>query len=296
MHPNYSAVGDEPVNASKSNYIIKRDIASGRETTVFNYRITDKYQILQYTEGLKFLDYFLQEGYIKIEDALYLDGGATLAINCLVNEVAQVRGSNDDISPRLLYTLAHDNTPRGLSFTAHRAICRNTLMQAQVESMKNVGKWFGIDSNPVERLAKAKELIDFVKTTFHDEQIPMLRELDELNLEFTQVKNLLKDVFNINRNVQLPDSLAALDDDKFTMNVKRAVTTLDYYANGTGMSDYAKDEHTGYRVLNAATEMTQFLGKDGNTEPNSTFRNNYYGIGKTIRNNTLTYLSELLVR
>jgi hypothetical protein len=310
MYPNMNE-DNTPVDALKSNYIrqefLKEEAVGinpvyltdehidhhGRN---FALKVPSSYRIIQYPQGLRWLENYTDESLIEIQDWLLLDSGAILAVNNLIpDEVLTIQGEADKITPYMIFTLSHDGTtPRAVFFSSFRAICKNTLMMA-LASAKGTEKFFGFDpkkgshKSPQELMTMAKRNIDLAKTKFHDETAPHLEALRDLQLDTKVVDTLTRDLFAIRRTQEIP---AVLDEDEsYPSSVKNYHKFMDIYRSLADVDIFDASQHTGYRFANAATSFVKTTGKDSGFDPLSGFKGNMFG---KVRKNAFDYLDELL--
>lgn len=310
MYPNMNE-DNKPVDELKSNYIrqefLKEEavgvtpLALGEEHIDhhgrnFALKVPRSYRIIQYPQGLRWLENYTDEGLVEIQDWLLLDSGAILAVNNLIpDEVLTIQGEADKITPYMIFCLSHDGTtPRAVFFSSFRAICKNTLLMA-LASAKGTEKFFGFDpkkgshKSPQELMAMAKKNIDLAKTKFHDETAPHLKALRDLQLDERVVDNLTRDLFAIRRTQEIP---AVLDEDEsYPSSVKNYHKFMDIYRSLSDIDIFDVNQHTGYRYANAATAFVKTVGKDGGFDPTSGFKGNMFN---KVRRNAFDYLDELL--
>lgn len=310
MYPNMNE-DNKPVDEQKSNYIRQEFLKEesigippsaleqehidhhGRN---FALKVPSSYRIIQYQQGLRWLENYTDEGLVEIQDWLLLDSGAILAVNNLIpDEVLTIQGEADKITPYMIFTLSHDGTtPRAVFFSSFRAICKNTLMMA-LASAKGTEKFFGFDpkkgshKSPQELMAMAKRNIDIAKTKFHDETAPHLEALRDLQLDPKVVDTLTRDLFAIRRTQEIP---AVLDEDEtYPSAIKNYHKFMDIYRSLADTDIFDANQNTGYRYVNAATSYVKTTGKDSGFDPLSGFKGNMFG---KVRKNAFDYLDELL--
>jgi hypothetical protein len=310
MYPNMNE-DNLPVDERKSNYIrqefLKEESISKPPVALeqedidhhgrnFALKVPSKYRIIQYQDGLRWLENYTDEKLIEIQDWLLLDSGAILAVNSLIaDEVITIQGEADKITPYMIFTLSHDGTtPRAVFFSSFRAICKNTLMMA-LASAKGTEKFFGFDpkkdshKSPQELMAMAKQNIDLAKTRFHEQTAPHLEALRDLQLDTKVVDTLTRDLFAIRRTQEIP---AVLDEDEsYPSSVKNYHKFMDIYRSLSDIDIFDVNQHTGYRYANAATSYVKTVGKDNGFEPLSGFKGNMFN---KVRKNAFDYLDELL--
>ncbi|MCA2593963.1 MAG: DUF932 domain-containing protein [Microcystis sp. M38BS1] len=301
MHPNLNEDG-EPVNVDKSQFIRQEYVAqwetdntplfTGERGRIFALKVSKSYNVLQYPQGIKWLEPFTDEGLLEIEDYMTFDSLGILAVNCRVpNEVITVRGEEDKITPYFILSLSHDGvTKRGFIFSDFRVICKNTLYAAIGASEKKLGKFFSLDKGtPQQRLVEARKLIDLATLRFHEKTLPELQALNNLNLERKQVDTIFRDLLNVSRTAEVPTFLE--EDEKYPANIVKLVKLNDAYNDLSTSDIFNRDEHTGYKVLNAVTGWQKYLGKQEGYEPSSAFKNNIFG---SPRKKVVEYLEQLL--
>ena len=310
MYPNMNE-DNKPVDELKSNYIRQEFLteeavginpASLQQEHIdhhgrnFALKVPSSYRIIQYPQGLRWLENYTDEGLVEIQDWLLLDSGAILAVNNLIpEEVLTIQGEADKITPYMIFTLSHDGTtPRAVFFSSFRAICKNTLMMA-LASAKGTEKFFGFDpkkgshKSPQELMAMAKKNIDLAKTKFHDETAPHLEALRDLKLDEKVVDTLTRDLFAIRRTQEIP---AFLDEDEtYPSAIKNYHKFMDIYRGLADVDIFDANQHTGYRYANAATSFVKTTGRDNGFDPLTGFKGNMFG---KVRKNAFDYLDELL--
>ena len=310
MYPNMNE-DNTPVDALKSNYIRQEFLNDefigippfaleqehidhhGRN---FALKVPSSYRIIQYQQGLRWLENYTDEGLVEIQDWLLLDSGAILAVNNLIpDEVLTIQGEADKITPYMIFCLSHDGTtPRAVFFSSFRAICKNTLIMA-LASAKGTEKFFGFDpkkgsyKSPTELMAMAKQNIDLAKTKFHDETAPHLEALRDLKLDEKVVDTLTRDLFAIRRTQEIPLSLD--EEETYPSSIKNYHKFMDIYRELSDVDIFDVGQHTGYRYANAATSFVKTTGKDGGFDPLAGFKGNMFG---KVRKNAFDYLDELL--
>lgn len=308
MYPNMNE-DNKPVDELKSNYIRQEFLTEVGINPVylqqehidhhgrnFALKVPSSYRIIQYPQGLRWLENYTDEGLVEIQDWLLLDSGAILAVNNLIpDEVLTIQGEADKITPYMIFTLSHDGTtPRAVFFSSFRAICKNTLMMA-LASAKGTEKFFGFDpkkgshKSPQELMAMAKRNIDIAKTKFHDETAPHLEALRDLKLDEKVVDTLTRDLFAIRRTQEIPTVLD--EDETYPSAVKNYHKFMDIYRGLSDVDIFDANQHTGYRYANAATSYVKTTGKDGGFDPLSGFKGNMFN---KVRKNAFDYLDELL--
>jgi hypothetical protein len=271
MYPNMNE-DNLPVDERKSNYIrqefLKEESISkppfaleqedidhhGRN---FALKVPSSYRIIQYQQGLRWLENYTDEGLIEIQDWLLLDSGAILAVNNLIpDEVLTIQGEADKITPYMIFCL----DPKK-----------------------------GSHKSPQELMAMAKKNIDLAKTKFHDETAPHLKALRDLQLDERVVDNLTRDLFSIRRTQEIPTSLD--EDETYPASIKNYHKFRDIYQSLADIDIFDSNQHTGYRYANAATAFVKTVGKDGGFDPTSGFKGNMFN---KVRRNAFDYLDELL--
>ena len=310
MYPNMNE-DNKPVDELKSNYIRQeflKEESVGKPPVAleqedidhhgrnFALKVPRSYRIIQYPQGLRWLENYTDEGLVEIQDWLLLDSGAILAVNNLIpDEVLTIQGEADKITPYMIFCLSHDGTtPRAVFFSSFRAICKNTLLMA-LASAKGTEKFFGFDpkkgshKSPQELMAMAKKNIDLAKTKFHDETAPHLKALRDLQLDERVVDNLTRDLFSIRRTQEIPTSLD--EDETYPASIKNYHKFRDIYQSLADIDIFDSNQHTGYRYANAATAFVKTVGKDGGFDPTSGFKGNMFN---KVRRNAFDYLDELL--
>lgn len=291
-HPNLNEWCN-PINEHKSNFI-RQEYTNGNFGEIFALRVPSTYQVLQYPIALKWLESFTDEGLLIIEDYMSFDKMGILAVNCKVpDEVIKIKSDDDKITPYFILSLSHDgSTKRGFIFSDFRVICKNTLYSAIGQSISKAGKFFGLDSSTVSpevRLKQAKKLIDLATLRFRDNTKPKLEALNNLELDYSQVDGIFRDLLRIKRTEDVPEFFD--ETEKYPRNFIRYRSLIDSYNQLSSSDIFNSNEHTGYRVLNAVTGWQKYKGKQGGMEPASGFKGNIFGKERDIVD---AYLEELL--
>lgn len=290
-HPNLNEFG-EPINEQKSNFV-RQEYVNGHFGETFALKVPTTYQTLQYPVAINWLQSFTDEGLLVIEDYLSFDKLGILAVNCRVpDDIIKIKSDDDAITPYFILSLSHDGTTkRGFIFSDFRVICKNTLYSAIGQSLSKAGKFFGLDNNtsPEIRLKEAKKLIDLAKLRFHDTTELKLKALNNLELDYSQVDGIFRDLLRVKRTEDVPEFLD--ETEKYPRNIIRYKSLVDSYNELSSSDIFNTSEHTGYRVLNAVTGWQKYKGKDGGFEPASGFKNNIFGKERDIVD---AYLEELL--
>lgn len=271
--PNYRPDGTV---VPESFYIEKRLLDSnGLAPKILNPYVNTGYQIIQYTQGLRWMDYFIQEQLVSLDSALYIDD-TTMAITVVPtqdgfdDEVIQ----NDPATTYLVLSLGHgERARRMLGFTTIRAVCANTLAMGQVQSLANLSKHFTL-TGPGS-LQQAKEALDLTQQTFtesmdlykHWANTPISAFQKEALFEITAG---IKDTEDINKMQQR--TLDALE---------RA------YRESPGMEIFGND-CTAWRLYNSVTWVAGHIGSDDLKRHVNT-----YGMGNSMRRRAHNVLLEM---
>jgi hypothetical protein len=271
--PNYRPEGTA---VPESFYIEKRlDSPSGLPTKILNPYVNTQYQIIQYTQGLKWMDYFIQEQLVALDSALYIND-TTMAITVVPtqdgfdDEVIQ----DDAVTTYLVLSLGHGpNARRMLGFTTIRAVCANTLAMGQVQSLANLSKHFTL-TGPGS-LQQAKEALDLTQQ------------------EFTQSMDLYKHWANTPISAFQKEALFEIatgikDPSETTKMQQRTLDALERaYRESPGMEIFGTDCNA-WRLYNSVTWVADHIGSDDLKRYSNT-----QGMGNAMRRRTHNVLLEM---
>ncbi len=163
----------------------------------------ESYQIFQNWEAFRWLEEFIEKGYLIIDTAISLAGGKQVAITCkIITEPAEII-KGDYIEPYLLFKNDHSgNGSIGFVLTPVRVVCANTLSMAVGREdfegdIKLDKKNFRIRhvGNVSAKAQEAKDLIDFQKRCFND-GMDTYREMAKYNLPRHKFGEFLQGVFS----------------------------------------------------------------------------------------------------
>lgn len=278
--PNHNEFSD---NIEDSYHVRKRylDDRQGKFYPIFSKCVGEKYKVMQYQEGLKWLEPFLMEDLLKVDSTLLLYDGAKFSVFLDINLEEEVL-PQDTVQRNLLLALSHDGQQRGFYFTDIRPVCANTLAMAKAEGLRNPSKNLVLDeSNPQRSLDTAKRMIDLTTATFRDKSIPKYKAYANLHLEASQTDYIIRTV----SNVPLGNSEVNEDSRAF----KRYLAIKEAYVESPGM-DLIQGE-TGWKVLNAVTNHTQYLNKD---ESKAFVADKFGSTANRLRQQTIQMLEDLL--
>lgn len=276
--PNYNEVGaaiDNSYHVRREN----RDPNKAGHLSILSLLVRDSFSLLQYDEGVRWLEPFLLEELLTVDSTLMVGQGGKFSVCCNLNLEAEV-APGDTVNRFLLLALSHDSPSRGLYFCDTRPVCTNTLQVAKLEGLRNPGKSLKLDpSNPARSLEKAKQLIDLTKQRFYSDSLFMYKSFALLQLEDSQIDFIFRTILNMPLG-----KLTKVSDQKMDsyFGLKAA------YAGSPGVELTA--ENSGWRVYNAVTHFTQSLGK---TDQDS-FQSDLFGTGQRLRKHTQDLLEDLL--
>lgn len=254
---------------------------SPHHMTTLTRLVSEDFKLLQYDEGVRWLDPFLMEELLTVDSALMLGVGEKFSVCCNIEVSAEVT-PGDIVNRYLLLALSHDSSLRGLFFCDTRPVCANTLQIAKMEGLRNPGKALKFDeSHPERSLEKARQLIDLSRNRFHSETVLQYRAYTQQELEPQQADYIFRTILN------LPLGDKGLRDVSDRM-LDRYLDLQSAYHHSPGIELIQGD--TGWRVLNAVTYFSQNLGK---TEEKS-FQGDLFGTGQRYRKQTVELLDQLL--
>jgi Domain of unknown function (DUF932) len=244
MAPNHKVEG---VAVGKSNYVYRHNLIPSTDPNevdgkVLHPYVTDKHQIVQFSEGAKWFDYFTQEGLLTIDSALILDE-SHFGITCDLGLEGTVQGE-DTVTRYFILCLGHTKgTPRMLGFTDIRPICANTLVSSAMSSLSKAGQSFNLNSDPVAAMAAAKSMIDLTHRRFHEIELPAYKE-------FTRIKTTVDERELFYRKL-LGMPLEGWDVSEKLLNQYQRLEEV--YKSSPGMELFDSNEHSGWRLLQATT-------------------------------------------
>lgn len=262
----------------ESYYIRRSD-----DSDILSPYVRGSYEVYQYTEGLRWLQYFLDEDLLSIDTVLLLGHGKEFAITCDINVEAEVV-EGDKLTRFLTFCLSHTGSARGLFYTDFRMVCENTLRLGKSMAIDEVGKSFVLDdANPRAGLKAAKDLISLNERTFTSSAVKHYQQLHDLELTYRQVDNLVRDLLDLPEEVDLEEST-------YDKRVKKQYRLLMDNIESSPGNELLRSGYNGYKFLNGVTYTAKTLGKEGLSQ----YRNNIKGTGNRWRNRTLKNLQDLL--
>jgi hypothetical protein len=252
MAPNHK---EEGIGIKGSNYVYRNNIAvngqldSKDQGKILNPYVRDSYKIVQFSEGAKWFDYFTREGLLTIESALILDE-SHFGITCDMGLESAIQGE-DKVNRYFILCLGHGTgTPKMLGFTDIRPVCANTLVTSAASALGKAGAAFDLASDPAVAMQKARGMIDLVNRRFHEIEVPAYRE-------YTRIKTTTdeRELF-YRRLLGMPLEGWEVSD-KLLSSYQRLEEA---YNASPGMELFDTKEHTGWRMLQAATWAAKTFG------------------------------------
>lgn len=278
--PNYKEDTDVVGN---SFYLIRKNESNEGEghNVIVNKYVTNRYNVLQYPDGLQYLNQFVEDGSVTIDSSLLIGYGEVLSVLCNINLDGQVANEHDRLERYILLVLTHDGSSAGLFFTDIRPVCSNTITLAKQKSLAQVNKAFQLrQDNPEESLKQAIALMDLAKRSFVEKQIPQYQAYNELVLEKEQTDHIIRSILN----------LPLLDLSEVTNAQMEKYYSIRSYLNEAPGQEYVKP-NSAWQLLNAVTYYSQ--GTSAKDELKSR-TNDLFGIGRKLRRHTIEHIEQLL--
>jgi len=155
--------------------------------------VGDRYKCFQNSEAFSFLDSLLQDGIMRYESAMALNGGKRVALLARMPSVDLVT-ANDPLMRYVLLSTSHDGSSAiQIQATSIRVVCANTLAMALGESGKNRFS-FKHTANAGGALAKARWAISQYDKAF-TEYGEQAKHLLEKPMVKTEVQSFLDELF-----------------------------------------------------------------------------------------------------
>lgn len=163
--------------------------------------VGDRYSIQQNTESFDFLDSMMQDGIMRYESAMALDGGRKVALLARMPEV-DVIAEGDSSLRYILFSTTHDGTGSiNVLPTSVRVVCANTLRMAMSEG-KGSGNVMSIrhTASKGDRLKKAAKWISQFsdKFTLYADNA---RHLAEVKFDKVECQQYLNELFPTNEEM-----------------------------------------------------------------------------------------------
>lgn len=242
--------------------------------------VSDKYKVLQYPKGVRWLDSFLMEGLLKVDSVFYVANGSKLCVTSTIGVEAEVV-PGDTVRRYFILVLSHDGSSRMLGYCDTCPICENTLEMAKAEAFSKTDKHFSIsDDNPEGSLEKAKQLIDLVRQRFYDESLIKYGAYAELSLEHEQIEYIFRTVINVPLKVEAHKLPEKVQDRYYAL--QRAFTE--------SPGQHLRGDGNGWAVLGAVSNYGKHLGDTDIKQ----YQNDMFGTGRRMRNQTMQLLDQLL--
>jgi phage/plasmid-like protein (TIGR03299 family) len=163
----------EPLKHFKA--IVRED-----NNTVFQIA-SDRYQVVQNTDIIKFFDEFINAGNAILEVVGAIDGGAKIWALARLKVAEANLGGGDILKPYLLITTSHDGTGATIAKpTQIRVVCNNTLQMALREDRK-------AEVRVRHNQAWTQALADAAKAQLGI-AVEKIAEMNSLALQFSKVK------------------------------------------------------------------------------------------------------------
>lgn len=239
--PNHDVNGNPIKN---SNYIYHSALAPNdkRDGNILHTHVTDRYNIVQFAEGVKWFDYFVREGLLEIQSALIVDD-RHIGVTCDLGLDGTVQGE-DKVERYFILGLSHSpGFPRILGFTDIRPVCENTLYAATAKALGKAGAAFSLDADPEKAMREARACIDFQNRRFHEVEVPAYRNLTKVEIRTDERESLFRKLLGL--------PLEGWDFSETLLGKYEALETA--YTSSPGMELFDSKEHTGWRVLQAVT-------------------------------------------
>lgn len=229
--------------------LVDSNVPSEQEGKILNPYVRDSHKIVQFREGAKWFEYFTREGLLTIESALILDE-SHFGITCDLGLSDKVVGE-DTVNRYFILCLGHTTgTPKMLGFTDIRPVCANTLVSAAVSALGKAGTAFSLDADPDAAMQKARGMINLCERRFREIEVPAYREyarikttIDERELFFRKLLGMPLEGWDVSETLQ---------------NMYQRLEEA--YNSSPGMELFDKNEHTGWRLLQASTWAAKTMG------------------------------------
>ena len=162
----------------------------------------NSYQVFQNWQAFEWLNEFIESGDLIIDAAISLSEGRRIAITCKINTPPAEIVKDDLIECYLVFKNDHTgNGSLGFIITPVRVVCQNTLslavgrdnFEGDVRLDKSNFRFKHI-GNLKEKVAEAKDLIDFQKRCFND-GMEVYKEMAKYNLPRYKFQEYLEEVF-----------------------------------------------------------------------------------------------------
>jgi hypothetical protein len=251
---------------------------------IYKPYVRDKYQVLQYVDGVPWVNYFIMEGLLTITSVFYVHPGNKLAILCDINVQAEIV-KGDIVRRYLLVVFSHDGSPRFIGYTDICPICTNTLASATAEAMGKAGKSFNLDvegtkSTMDSALKAAHKLIDLTRNNFRDVSLLQYQAYEQLVLEPGQVDYIKRTVLN---------APLAKEPEAFSENVYLQWLRLNEVIESSPGQDL-RTKGNAFHLLSGISNFTQGFGEGAGDK----YNNNMFGRGPTMRRQAGQLLDALL--
>ena len=275
--PNYKPESWGNVPVKNSFYLAKNYINgyTGLDNgKVLNPYVSERYGVIQYSQGLKWLQYYVDEQLVTLDSALYIDD-TTMAVTCSSN-IRENIIADDPIETYLVLSLGHGKSSRRmLGFTTIRPVCRNTLHAGQVASLHEVGKSFTLSSSAC--LQQAKEVMDLTQEKF-----------GTLTNTYKTWANTTIGAFDKETVYRQAAGIRPNEDSPTSIQLRTLDQLENAYRNSPGMELFDND-CTGWRLYNAVTYVADRIGGNDVTR----YQSSVSGYGSAMRARAAAVIKEL---
>lgn len=252
--------------------------------------VSDKYEVVQNTEGFVFFDSIVGEGKAIFETAGVLGNGETIFVTAKLPDYIRIEGKNDIVEKYLFLTMNHSGEKAIMAaFTPIRVVCNNTL-SAALNSAKSIVKIRHFASAK-ENMAKAMELLNLTNTLSKNSQ-QIFNLLAKQVITDSQVGDYIHNLLlNKAELTLLASNNYDIDTiDEISTQKKNVVNDVKLYYNiGVGQAEI---KGTAWGAYNAITGYMQNM-KDY-TRPDAKLTNILMGSGVSLNNRALNSAYELV--
>lgn len=215
---------------NNSFYLRKSDTG-----TILNPYVKTSYNVVQYDAGVRWMDYFVQEGFVTYDSALYLDHTdfAVTSITPYADTVIE----GDSVETYLVLAVGHGpHRKHKAMFTTIRPICGNTLSAALLCD--------GLDIKNLQ-LAKNAMLATFQRN------MALYKRLAGQTITPKDVSLVFETV----------SGMYGKEEEEITPLMRKTMDAMEEaYISSPGMAMFGRD-NTAWRAYNAVTFTAGSLGK-----------------------------------
>lgn len=217
--------------------------------------VSDRYEVVQNSEGFIFFDSIVGTGKAIFETAGVLGNGETIFVTAKLPDYIRVNGSDDVIEKYLLLTMNHSGEKSIMAmFTPVRVVCNNTL-QAALNGSKSMVK-IRHTKSAKENLDKAMELLNLTNILSKNSQnlFSMLAKQAVTDVQMADYINSM--VLNQNEmNLALMNNRYLENIEEISTRKKNIINDIKLY-NQVGIGQ--KEIHgTAWGLYNAVTGYYQ---------------------------------------